>query len=165
MALFALISSLPCPCQEKPCMAEVGLTSFLGRSVNIEVSYCFCRHWSVTAEADISYKGLSRVKSSVETEHKGEFGSDSPLLLNTDSHCESFTFNYWPSEVFRGWCISGGIQSGSPSGIDIITEICYTFHIWQGIGLSTGLKIPLLEGLRNPSFNARQIKVGLNYRF
>jgi hypothetical protein len=146
-------------------MVGMGLTDFLNRAVSIDVSYGFGNHWSLTAEATISYKGLSRIKSTVESEHIEEFVKSSPQTSKHDLHRKSFIFSYWPSETFKGFSISAGIQSGSQNEIDIITGTSYTFNIWKGLGVSTGISIPLLEGIRNKVLDAQHIKVGINYRF
>lgn len=166
MALLILhILAHPCLSQEKSCMAGVGLSSFLHQSAEISMSYRFCSHWSVSTEASLSYKGLARMRSSAELEHDGEFATDEPLPEDKDTHCERVLISYWPAETFKGFSLSAGVQSGSCSGTDIITDIGYTFEIWNGLYLSTGIRIPVLSATRSGNINAQNIRAGINYRF
>lgn len=163
--LFLHTLAQPVLCQERACMAGVGLTSFLRGSAEISISYSYSRHWSVRGEASISYEGLTRRKTSVEVEHNGEFANTSSLHNDRSTHCESILFGYWPSEAFRGFSLSAGVQSCFGNGTEIITEAGYTFRIWKGICMSMGIRIPILTGIRNGNINAENIRAEINYRF
>lgn len=163
--LFSYALAQPCPCQEKSCMVGVGLTSFTRGCAEIIFSYGFGSHWSVTAETSISYKGLTREVSPVELEHTGEFTAGTAVLMDPDLHCERIIFNWWPTKTLHGFSLSAGIQNGSSTGLDIITEAGYTFQIWKGLCISTGVRFPLLIDMPEDGIHSHNIKVGINYRF
>ena len=163
--LFSYALAQPAQCQEKSFMAGLELTSFLRGSAEACIRYSFAKHWSVSGEASISYNGLTRRKSSIEQEHDGEFTSPVPLSKDPDMHCERILFSCWPTESFKGFSLSAGVQSGSSTGMDIITEAAYTVEIWKGLSLSTGIRIPVLAGIRNGKISAENIRAGINYRF
>lgn len=163
--LFAYAVVRPCQSQERNCMAGIDLTSFLRRSATVNVYYGFSRHWSAAFEASISYNGISRKKSDTELEHSGEFSHSTSVGPDRDHHAERLLFSWWPSQTLQGFSLSAGIQSGSHSGFDILTEAGYTIGIWKGLCISAGIRIPLLEGIRERNINARSIKAGIHYRF
>ena len=163
--LFSYALAQPSPCQEKDCMAGVGLTSFARGSAEIIFSHGFGRHWSVTAEASVSYIGLEKEKSLIEVEHSAEFTSDITLPEDPDLHCERIRFNWWMTEVFNGFSLSAGVQSGSSTGPDIVTEAGYTLKIWKGLCISAGIRVPIMKGLRESGIGAHNIRAGIYYRF
>jgi hypothetical protein len=146
-------------------MVGVGLTSFTRGCAEIIFSYGFGSHWSVTAETSISYKGLTREVSPVELEHTGEFTAGTSVPMAPDLHCERLLFNWWPTKPFHGLSLSAGVQNGSCTGLDIITEAGYTLQIWKGICISAGIRIPLLKGLPADGIRAHNIRIEINYRF
>lgn len=163
--LFLYALAQPCPCQEKSCMTGVGLVSFTHGSAEIIFSHGFGQHWSVTAEASLSYKGIIRRKSPIELEHSGEFADDSSIPLDYDLYCERILFNWWPTKPFHGFSLSAGVQNGSSTGTDIITDAGYTFQIWKGLCISAGIRIPILKSMDKNGIDARNIRAGINYRF
>lgn len=163
--LFLCALAYPCRGQDKYCTVGIGLTSFLNGCVDISTSYSYAKHWSVMGEASISYKGLARRKSSIELEHDEEFASTPTPDKSPDTHCERFLFSYWPSQAFQGFSLSAGLQSGSSSGIDILSEVGYTFTIWNRVYLNTGIRIPIRAAIRQGNINAENIIAKINYRF
>ena len=163
--LFSYALAQPCQSQEKSCMTGIGLTSFLQNSVEVSVCYGFEKHWSVTGEAAISYEGFMRKESSTELDHKGEFFSDSSIPRTEDRHYERILFSFWPAGVLNGIHFSAGVQSGSSSGFDIITAAGYSFEIWRSLQMTASLQIPILDGIRQRHISARNIKVGIQYKF
>lgn len=162
--LYALVQH-PIHCQERPCMFGFELTSFLKGAACACISHSFSKHWSITGEVSVAYHDLVRGRSAVELEHDEEFSDTNTLGKDIDTHSERALISYWPAEAFRGFNLSAGIHSGSSSGIDIITEAGYTFHIWKGINIQTAFRIPLIQGIRTGSIGAHNINIKLQYRF
>ena len=165
---FALSSALlhTAVCQEKTGMLGIELTSLLRSTAGISVSHNFSRHWSVTGEASVSYMSAIREKSTIEKEHDEEFLS-SGFCLPEDPDMQRImaAFTYWPDTAFDGFYLSAGIQSGSRSGTDIITEAGYMLTIWKGLSLSAGLRIPLAESIRENRFSPKYVRAGIHYKF
>lgn len=161
--LFSLIASQPCPCQEKSCMVGVDLTSFLCKWACVDVSYGFYEHWSVTGEVSFSYRRLIREKSALEQEHDAEFTTTPSLPLDSHHVRSSALIRYWPRSTFRGPYIAIGAQADSH--IDIITEAGYFIPIWNGISLSTAVRIPIIHSMNMDHFDACNIRIGLHYRY
>ncbi len=161
--LYALVQ--PCLSQEKSCMVGIGLASLLHNYVEVSVCYGFEKHWSVTGEAAISYEGFMHKESSTELEHKEEFCSDPSLPRAADRHCERILFSFWPAGSLNGIHFSAGVQSGSGSGIDMLTAVGYTFEIWKSLRMTGSIQIPILDGIRQRHISARNIKVGIQYKF
>lgn len=165
---FVLASALihPAVCQEKSGLLGIELTSLLRGAAGISVSHSFSRHWSVSGEASVSYIRSLPGKSTIEKEHDEEFLS-SGFCLPEDPDMQRImaTFTYWPDTAFDGFYLSAGIQSGSRSGTDIITEAGYMLTIWKGLSLSAGLRIPLSEGILGNRFSPKYIRAGIHYKF
>lgn len=163
--LLSHVLTLPCLCQEKTCTIGIELTSFLRSSVKLSISHNFSRHWSVCGEISLSYMMISCGRSTLETEHYGEFSSPTPLPPDPDHHSSTVNFSYWPDEGYSGFCFSAGVRKGDRSGTDIIAGTGYMIPIGRGLNVYAGLEIPLLQGIRGDRFSPQHIKACLYYRF
>lgn len=165
---FALSSVLlhTAVCQDKTSMLGIELTSLLRGVAGISVSHSFSRHWSVTGEASFSYIRVLPEKSTIEQEHDEEFLSSGFYLPeDPDTQRIMAAFTYWPDSAYDGFYLSAGIQSGSCSGMDIITEAGYMLTIWKGFSFSAGLRIPLAESIRENRFSPKYVRAGIHYKF
>lgn len=164
MALvFSYIASQACLSQERSCMAGIELTSFLRGSVHAGISYSFDRHWSLGGEACVTYKRLAKGKSELEKEHNGEFNNASSISAEPIPQSGILMLSYWPIMAFNGPHLSVGIRTDKAT--DIITEAGYNLSLWKDICLSISVRIPIIQSISNESIDARNIKIGINYRF
>ena len=161
--LFSYIASLACLSQERPCMARLDLTAFLRSSVQAGISYSFDQHWSLSGEACVTYKRLTKGKSELEKEHNGEFNTAYIISAEPFLQSGSVVLSYWPDVAFNGPHLSVGIRTDEAT--DIITEAGYTLSIWKDICLSIGLRVPIIQSISEGSIDAKSITLGINYRF
>ena len=160
--LFAFLMGLPCLAREKSGMIGLDMTSFLRGAVDVGACYGFGRHWSVGGEISYTYKRVVHIKSPLQEEHESEFGGTS---LPADSALQSgrVMLSYWPRELMRGFHLSLGLQSGSLT--DIITEAGYVISLWKDMCLSIGLRMPVIQSIMEERFDARNLRIGIHYRF
>ena len=163
MALFlSYIASQACLGQDQSCMAGMDLTSFLHSAVQGGISYSFDSHWSLTGQAYIPYKKLTKGKSKLEVEHEGEFSSIAAPMSSQHKN-STLMLDYWPNEAFNGPRISVGIQAGNST--DVVTDVGYTLPLWKDICLSISLNVPIIQSIKEERIGADNIKIGINYRF
>lgn len=161
--IFYSTAAYSCPCQDRTCMAGLELTSFIHNGIEISACFGINDHWSVTGEAIIAYNALSRRKSRAEKEHDAQFHPDQVLTAEPSETCTSALVSYWTSQIFKGPQISLGIKSCST--VEIITEAGYMIPIWNDISISTAIRIPLFESMKNRLINTGCIKICLHYKF
>ena len=165
MALFSLYATiLPCICQPRTCMAGFDMTSLLKRHIDIQISYSFSRQWSASGETSIVFKGRPTSLSHIEQEHKEEFGITSHTYDSFSSNHASMLIYYWPEEAFKGISLAFGVQAAYKS-IHPLAQVGYTFHIWNGISISSSLRAIFDSTSNGTATSTDNIRIGINYAF
>ena len=164
MALFfAFFITQPCPCQERSGMVGADFSSVTHGCAELEVSFSFAGHWSVTGEAVIPYNKFTRSRSTLEMEHEAEF---TDMSQTQDGRCVSgarVLMSYWPLNAFSGPNLSIGLSSLGTT--DVIIEAGYMIPVWKGIRLSASISTYLLSPHAEGYAASSSIKVGVHYKF
>ena len=164
MALFfAFFIVQPCPCQERSGMVGVDFTSITHGYAEVQASFSFCRHWSVTGEAIIPYNKLTRTRSTLEMEHEAEFSNEPQAQDRRRVAVTRVLMGYWPLHAFSGPHLSIGLSSAEAT--DIIIEAGYMIPVWKGIRLSASISTYLLSPHAEGYAASSSIKVGVHYKF
>ncbi len=161
----SLATALPCTCRTGSCLLGVDVTSLLRKRADIHIGYGFSDHWSIAGEASIAFDDAIRSRTATEQEHLKEF-ANTPITGSHPNHnTRRLMVTYWPSNVFKGFNISTGIQTSSRKEAGCLFHVGYTFSVWGCILISTSARVVIDNISDNNSFSSDNIRIGINYQF
>lgn len=163
--IFIYSACMAAFCQDRRVMAEADICGLASGKAGFGVECAISGHWSAGGAVEIGFGQFIKAVSTLETDHRQEFGDNLSRPVPDDLHKEHIYARYWPSEIMTGPYATAVISHGNVSGTDLGIGAGYIMHIWKFLNLYIEYRVGLKEVIGNDSFPVRGLSAGICLTF
>ena len=110
------------------------------RTIDIEISYAFTRHWSMKGSSSFLLHMKTRQKSEEEIMHESLLGEVKETESGLSQGRHMACLCYWTEEAFKKGFISIGCRYEEHERPECVIGFGYIMPIWKGLAMSLSIE-------------------------